>query len=467
MRHPPAFALASLACLLALDLPAQGPGSCGFHLDIDADLTSTHSAVADLPFAPGSGPVGYPPPLPGNPYAAYATPGTTVKLKLSVPPSVLGPAPIGAGSTVTIFWALATPPIPVPPPPFPAAIPACVPGQPWIITVLPIGGAIVDGNGFVVPIPPFTPPAADPGHPHKLEVTLLVPLGLPAGLPVMFQAAAITPIGALAVSNGVALFAGPNLAEISLLPAVVAFGGPGALDDGVAPGIPTPPGFMFYGFPAPVCNVNTNGFLDFLFAPVAVPDVVGTAGDLGCAPVTPTASPRLAVNHFDADFTPAPPPGLIDDLTMEFAPPGPFWPSRLLIRWKNVANFGLPAGLDSNHSSMVAELWGMDGPGGMNRLVAVRQEMHSVYSLANHDLVGIGPGIAGQGFGGPAPACAAIVLPGIYGIPGPIGVPGGGLYMDTAPAVPGLLNSHMLSNLAVAFDPLGFGPLLPYSVNVY
>ncbi len=43
--------ISSFAALLlaAAPLAAQGPGSCGFHLDVEANLTSTHSAVADLP----------------------------------------------------------------------------------------------------------------------------------------------------------------------------------------------------------------------------------------------------------------------------------------------------------------------------------------------------------------------------------------------------------------------------------
>ena len=37
--------------LVAAFAAAQGPGSCGFHLDLLTDLTSTHAASADIPGA--------------------------------------------------------------------------------------------------------------------------------------------------------------------------------------------------------------------------------------------------------------------------------------------------------------------------------------------------------------------------------------------------------------------------------
>src|SRR5262249_3232647 len=124
--------LAALAAALALLAPAailaQGPGSCGFHLDVIANLTSTHAAGADSFAAPGSGPFGIPAGAPGNPYVAHCTPGTVIKLELSVPGGVLGPGPFGAGSIVSILWAVGTPNVAIAP--GPGMIPPCVPGQP-------------------------------------------------------------------------------------------------------------------------------------------------------------------------------------------------------------------------------------------------------------------------------------------------------------------------------------------------
>ncbi len=176
--------------------------------------------------------------------------------------------------------------------------------------------------------------------------------------------------------------------------------------------------------------------------------------------------PRLAVNHFDINFAiPALAPW-ITDLSFEAAPPGPGWPSRTIIRWKNVANFGVPVGLpDQNRASMVAELWGMDGPNG-SRMVVVRQEMHTVTTIASHDMVGIGNGIAGQGYFGPPLPCTALALPGLYGTPGYFSLPGEAVFMDNTPAA-SLVGSYVLSNLAVVFDPLLGAVPAPYAVTVY
>ena len=299
----------------ALCLSAQGPGSCGIHLDVLANLTSTHSAVADVPGYPGAF-GGYPVGAPGNPFNAYCLPGTIATFRLTVAPSALGPAPFGPGSTVTILYSVGAAPLVFPPPP--GTIPGCG-GAPWVISVLPPAGAIIDGLGLFGPAP--IPAPSDPGHPGKLEVPVFVPFGFPFGVPVFFQAVITDPLfGMLGVSNGVALIAGPNPAEASLIPGLVPCGGFPALDEGGAV-TPTPPGFTFYGFPAPVCTVHVNGYIDF--GPVAVAagcDFVGTPGDLGCPPVTPTASPRIAVNHFDADFGVPVPGGRIADLTAEFDP---------------------------------------------------------------------------------------------------------------------------------------------------
>ncbi len=447
---------ALLACPV---VEAQGPGSAGFHLDVLGNLTSTHSAVADLPAAPGSGFAGLPPGVPGNPYTAYVTPGTSIKVRLSVAGSSLGPLPFGPGSVVTLFWSLGTPMIAIPA--GPGFVPPAVPGQPFIVQVLPFGGAILDGLGVLGPPPIILP--TDPGHPDKLEVSLTYPIGLPFFAPLALQALAMTPTGLFAISNAVTIIGGPNPAEISLLGGLVGCGGGAALDDGSV-GIPLPPGFLFYGFPPGIASVSTNGYVELV--PPAACDLSGSAADLGCAPATVTASPRVAVNHFDSDFSvPATPPR-VADLTMEFAPPTPFTPSRVIVRWKNVANFGVPVGLlDQNRASMVVELWGSDGPSA-SRIAVVRQEVHSVTSIANHEMVGIGPGLPIHGFFGPPPLCTAIALPTLYGGPGYFGLPSEAIYHDNL-AGPPLAGLSILSNLAVVFDPVG--PFVPgsYVVNVY
>ncbi len=458
--RPVVVPLLLLSC--ALPIAAQGPGSCGFHLDVLADRTSTHAAIADMPGAPGSGGAGYPAGAPGNPYTAYVTPGTVFKLQLSVPPSTLGPR-IGTGSLVTILWSLGTPNVAVPTPA--GGLAPCQPGQPWIISVLPvIQGAILDGIGWInVPVPPTRP--ADPGHPYKLEVTLLYPPQV-GGVPVMFQAAAITPQGLLAVSNGVSLIAGVNGSEQSVLGAMGGCpGGVSPFDEGEA-ALPTPPAFTFYGFPAGVTFMNVNGYLSFTPASC---DRTGSSGDLGCAPATVNASPRIAANHFDADFALGATPPRIDDVTFEIAPPGPNWPQRHIYRWKNAVprlSPSAPPAIDTDYASMVCELWaGASVPGGAgpSTIVVVRQDTHPVSRMDHHDMIGIGPGVAGQGFGGPPPNCWATALWSLYATPGFAGGPGHAIYQDA------IYDSSILGNLAVVFTPQVQIPVLPlpYRVTTY
>ena len=390
------------SAILAATAFTQGPGSCGFHLDILADSTSTHAAVADIPGAPGSLPlIGMPPGAPGNPYTAWATPGTVVKLRLSIPGGMLGAAPIGPGSLISIVYSAGTPNIGIFPVPLPLIAP-CTPGQPLIVSVLPAFGTLIDGTGISGAIP-LTPPA-DPGHPAKLELPLFYPAGIPA-VPVMFQAVVLTAAGGLALSNGAALLPGPNPAEATLVPGLIPLGPFPALDEGFST-TPTPPGFTFYGAPAPFSHVNTNGFINFGLPPV-LPDFAGSPGDFGCLPATPEVSPRISVNHFDADgLTPPRMPAAFSDITLEIAPPGPGTPTRHIYRWKSFPNFGSPPGpLDTNDSTHVIELWGADTNhlDRWSRMVAVRQEIHSVTTLANHGVIGIGPGAPFQGFGGPPP----------------------------------------------------------------
>jgi hypothetical protein len=264
---------------------------------------------------------------------------------------------------------------------------------------------------------------------------------------------------------------GPNPAEQPLLPLLAPVCGGNPLDDGSVV-VPTPPGFTFYGFPVPSANVYTNGFVDFM-APVAAPvcDLTGSAGDLGCVPATPTATPRIAVNHFDANFANAVTPTRVPNLTLEIAPPTPVWPTRHIIRWKNVGLWGspqAPPALDTDYASMMLELWGADFAGGQfigaGTMIVVRQEMHAVTTLSHHDLIGIGPGLAGQGFGGPPPNCLSIAFSSFWGArPGMIAPPGAAIYQDT------VFDSSLLSNLAVVLMPQLFIPVLPtaYSFDVY
>ncbi len=454
-RTPLPAALALI--VVAAAAPAQGPGSCGFHLDLIANLTSTHSAVADAPLAPGSF-FGWPAGVPGNPYTAWATPGTWVKAVVTVPAGTLGFLPLGAPSPLTLFWSVAAPEVP-----FFVGFPfigPCAPGAPVIISVLPILGCIVDGAGFCGAAP-IVPPA-DPGYPLKFEVTLLFPAFAPA--PIKLQAVVVTPGGLIGITNGVSLFPGPNPAECSLLPVppagvppcgpvLVPNGAFPVLDEGEAFGVPTPPGFMFYAVPSPLCGVNTNGFLDF--TPVIEPaNFSGTSADLCPPPPAVPNPPMVQANHTDLDFGILPMAPLVADLTVEGPIFDPFGitPPRTIIRWKNVPNLGSPAGPGlTNDMSAVCELWGD------SRVFVVRQRMNSVTTLAHHDMVGIGPGDAIAACILPAGGLSLSTLWGIGPYVGAIFEP---IWQDV------VLSSQLLTNLAVEFTPDPTG-IPAYSVMVY
>src|SRR5262245_30902655 len=136
--------------VLAMPVRGQGPGSCGFHLDIRADRKSTHSAIADMPNAPGQN-VGMTSGSQGNPYDASATPGAAMQLLVSGNSLAYGPTALGPGSCLTVFWAFGSPLTPVAlGPPFLAT---CL-GGPHIIGVLPFQGTLFDSCGFTGG-PPF------------------------------------------------------------------------------------------------------------------------------------------------------------------------------------------------------------------------------------------------------------------------------------------------------------------------
>ena len=187
----------------------------------------------------------------------------------------------------------------------------------------------------------------------------------------------------------------------------------------------------------------------------------------------------MAGNHHDLDLTvPHPDPMRLSDMTLETAPPGPTWPSRTIIRWKNVVP-KLPAGSpypgfgDWNHTSFVIELWGDDCNcppvnlqgimvDGRSRVVVVRQEIHEVTTTVHNAQVGIGAGPLGPG------VCVPIPFWTLWGFP-PLGAaPFDALHMDatTFPFTMGF-ESQMLSNLAVVFDPLLNAPPGTYAAHVY
>jgi len=430
-------------------LRAQGPGSCGFHLDLITNDTSTYAAMADLPGAPGSGVTGLSPGTPGNPYCAYATPGSIFRIRLTVPGTSLGPAPFGPGSLVTILWATATIPFPMVPPPG-ASIAPCAGGQDWIVSALPWGGAIVDGIGLTG-APPVTPPVV-PSMPDRFEVVLRFPV---VAAPLYFQAVLFTPTGRLAVSNGASLLTGPSPHQVSLLPTLAPCGGASPLDEGRAI-FDLPPGFAFYGVPVARAHAHTNGFIDFLPPGAWTCDPLGAADDIGCAAAGPETSPRIAPNHFDATFAGALPAPLMSDLTVETAPPGGGLPARKIVRWKNALLSGgpaYPAFPDPDRASMVCELWG----GG--RLVAVRQDVHAVSDTGVHGFAGVGPGGPGQGFGGFPSSCLSLGYPTLWGGSG------------SSPFIPALYQTRTslghslnLTNLAAVYTPTGFSG---YTLKVY
>jgi hypothetical protein len=234
--------------------------------------------------------------------------------------------------------------------------------------------------------------------------------------------------------------------------------------------------------------MNTNGFIWFSHTLIPVPicdDYYGEVGDFGggCGGVaaTATAAPRIDVNHFDVDLdTSGPPLPLFGAFTIETAPlgvsappgfPPVAWPSRTLVRWKNVRRFGSPvvgpAAPDTDYASMVCELWGANAliapTTTSHAIVAVRQESHVVTTQGTvgslNEQIGIGPGELGDAFGGPPPACLALTLwSDSYTVPSCAGL-ADTLYMDN------LLNSHILSNLGVRFRP---GPVFgSYCVRVW
>jgi hypothetical protein len=211
----------------------------------------------------------------------------------------------------------------------------------------------------------------------------------------------------------------------------------------------------------PSCDVDTKGFIDFAPGAAAAKgcDFAGTVGDLGCAGATPQACPRVDVNHGDIDFGVLPPAPLVADLTVEAVPAGIGIPARTIIRWKNAMSFGSAAG-STNHRSMTIELWDD------SRIVIVRQRAATTVTVALHDQIGVGPGLAGQGFGGPPPAAptcgvaAGTPFATAWGTPGILGAPGGVIHMDL------LASSIAFSNLAAVFTP---APGIPatYTLTVY
>jgi hypothetical protein len=233
--------------------------------------------------------------------------------------------------------------------------------------------------------------------------------------------------------------------------------------------------------------MNTNGFIWFsltLMPPMICGDFSGTPGDFGggCVAATATAAPRVDVNHFDVDIdTSGPPVPLVGDFTVETAPaalsappgfPAVSWPGRTIVRWKNVRRFGSPSiaggAPDTDYASMVCELWGGDAPiapaNTAHAIIVVRQHNHIVTTQATtnslNEQIGIGPGTAGQAFGGPPPVCTALTLwSDSYAASSCAAAAKDALYMDN------LLDSHMLSNLAVRFQPTAAGGL--YCARVF
>jgi hypothetical protein len=247
-----------------------------------------------------------------------------------------------------------------------------------------------------------------------------------------------------------------------------------SLDEGQALALPTPPGFTFYGFPAPFVDMDTNGFVDFVpgvgAAIAGGCDFTGTSTDLGCAVASATARPRIDVNHADYDFSIVPAPPFIPLMTMEMRPPGPTWPDAVIYRWKNAPAFASAAGIPGLSTAALAlELQG--GACGCfppvipGRIAVVRSWLVTV------DQVGIGTGLAIHGFGGPPPAAptctlgaAGLAFMTTFGPPAGIpfaGVPAGAIHMDLAASSAAVLNS------AIVFTPLGFAPPTAYALTVH
>lgn len=449
------FLVASALTLFTAALGAQGPGSCGFHLDVLAPRgTSTHAAIADVPGAPGQV-AGIAPGAPGNPYCAWTPGPSPIRIRVTVAPGTLGPAPIGAGSVLAIYYGVATPNIPVTPPGVAAA--SCS-GGPWIISVLPLGGALVDGLGLTGTPPLILP--SDPGHPGKFELSMTWPLV--AAPPVMFQAAFVTPGGVLAVSNGVSVMTGTNPNETDLIPSLApsTVCGFGATDEGWV-AAPAPAGFQFYGMPATTAVARPNGYVEFGPAAGIDCDFNPAPSGLGCPPTFSSTSPRVSVNHFDTDLLVQAdanhPPGL----TAESVPAAGTTPSRTILRWKNVCPWYEPSfSVTTSYASFVCELWSGNVPSGSSAvpssIVVVRQEHRTVNDDYVHGFFGIGPGDTGQGFGGPASACSSHAFHASYGGFYYTGALQEAMYL-LAYGSGNSADSVMLSNLATVFRPAPAG----------
>lgn len=436
-----------IVALLSGQALAQGPGSCGFHLDFIGGRTATHGAIADIPGAPGAL-SGMAPTAPGNPYVAYTSPGAPFTLFVGVPRGTLGPSPLGAGSCLTLLYSFAGAVTPL------AALPPIIPpceSSTIIVGVLPIDGTVFDSCGLVTPAPLNF--SFDPGWPNRITLTGTYSPNAPPV--VMLQGAMITPSGQIGLTNAVAVISGTNPNETSRASSLVSCGAGTLADDSQALAIPTPPGFSFYGVPTASADMDVNGFLDFL--PGAATgggcDTAGTHTDFGCTTPSATARPRVDVCHADWNLGVPTVPGLYPDMTTEFRPAGPTWPASTIFRWKHVAVSGTTPTL--NTSSFACELLG-DG-----RIVVVRSKILTV------DQVGIGPGLASQGYGAPPPTLATCSFGAggfsfstVYGTVPFVGSPGGVIHMDSTPF------SDLVHNLAIEFTPDGAVPAT-YTLNLY
>jgi hypothetical protein len=464
-----------VTCVLVLGpLSAQGPASCGFHLDIRANGTTSHSAVADMPNAPGGGGSPFPSTAAGNPYDAYATAGSIITMVINGNPLNYGPAPLGAGSCVSIIWTYGPPTL--------ASIPLGAPflptcdGSAHVIGVLPSPLAIIDTCGFLSPPAPFG--LFDLGG-GRLTWTSSYP---PFAPPVTFQAVGRTPAGAIWVTNAVNLIPGSNPNEASV-PAPVACQ-PGtypALDEGQSLANPVPPGFTFYGYPVASVDLDTNGFVDFV--PGTGPAVAGGCdfggnyGDLGCvgAPAGVQARPQIAIAHSDFDFTKVLAAPFVPSMTYELRPAGPTWPEAAIYRWNNAPIWGIPAGSAGMVTlSFTLELQGSVCPGCVpalmpweHRIVTVRS--WTTTASGGSPICGIGPGTAAQGFGGPPPAsptCSngqgGVSFMTTFGGFAPlVGNPAAALHQDTAN------HSAALYNNAAVFTPNSAATPAGYTLKVY
>jgi hypothetical protein len=438
-----------LASVLTASTFAQGPGSCGFHLDIITNDTSTHAAVADLPGGPGAQLGGLAPGSIGNPFSAWATAGTQVKFRVEAPPTTVAnfasTTPVGSGGLVSIFYSAPGPNILLPPPA--GAIPACsIPV--WVISVLPVAGSLIDGAGLLGP-PPVIPPSI-PGFPSAFEITGQLPVGLP---PLNFQAAVMNPNGQLAVTNGVTLITGtsPWQAPVTLFPPT---GCPWTPSDEGIGNVTMPPGFRFYDVPTGNGVVRPNGLVEFGPAAGTGCPFDATVNGFGCLPALPEVTPRVAVNIVDNDLAVTPAGSNVVGLTVEYAPPTGTCPSRTIVRWKHATPWYAVPGSEiyTDHATSVVEFWGANVPGGSpaapSTIVVVRQDIRVGLDFSVHGMTGIGPGYAGQGYNGPPTACNYVDFWSTWG----------GWYFLTAPYEAAFLNfltpgSLQLAHLATVFEP--------------